>query len=316
MLEPQLAVRAKNWRGTIWWAGIALVVGPVIVLATALAWLKFHEDELVFKTALSHRQMLAVLPASAARMTIPMPGTTGLAALAVRAAPAQDRGYWILHLHGNADSAFSAGQVHHCEVLSSLGFNVLAFDYRGFGLTPGRASEASIAEDGEAAYQALVQRGVSPDRIILWGHSLGSGPATLLASRHTAAALVLFGAFTSIPDAAADTYPHLPVRWLVSIQFNSLRRIRDVHVPVLIAHSADDRLVPYRHALALYAAANPPKRLISLKPPFTDGLGGHVDALYEHPDMLQESLRSLLHSPDSAEPGVMLSTPRNQAPGR
>jgi dienelactone hydrolase len=64
-------------------------------------------------------------------------------------------------------------------------------------------------EDAEAAYQALLQRGVAPDRIIVLGHSLGSGPAVLLATRHKAAALVLFGAFTSISDAAAGRYSAL-----------------------------------------------------------------------------------------------------------
>jgi pimeloyl-ACP methyl ester carboxylesterase len=83
---------------------------------------------------------------------------------------------------------------------------------RGFGETPGEPSEAAMYEDSEAAYQELLRRGVPQQRIIVLGHSLGSGPAVFLATRHKAAALVLFGAFTSIPDAAAGQYPYLPVR--------------------------------------------------------------------------------------------------------
>jgi fermentation-respiration switch protein FrsA (DUF1100 family) len=149
-------------------------------------------------------------------------------------------------------------------------------------------------EDSEAAYRELLRRGVPPNRIILLGHSLGSGPAVLLAARHKAAALVLFGAFTSIPDAAADRYPYLPVRLAASVQFNSLARIGDVHMPVVIAHSRGDTLIPYAHALKLFAAANEPKHLITFDSPANDGFGGHVDALYEHVGILQSALAGLV----------------------
>jgi uncharacterized protein len=141
---------------------------------------------------------------------------------------------------------------------------------------------ASSTEDAEAAYQELIRRGIRPARIILWGHSLGSGPAVVLATEHVAAALVLFGAFTSVPDAAADTYPHLPVRWIVGIHFDSLRRMRDVHIPMVIAHSVSDILIPYHHAQRLFSAANEPKRFVALNVTPADGFGGHVDALYDN----------------------------------
>jgi pimeloyl-ACP methyl ester carboxylesterase len=124
-------------------------------------------------------------------VALPVANTAELAGLVYRADGGADHGFWVLHLHGNADSAFSPWQVRHCEALRRSGFNVLEIDYRGFGLTPGRPSEAGMYDDAEAAYQALLRRGVGPNRIILLGHSLGSGPAVLLATRHPAAALVL-----------------------------------------------------------------------------------------------------------------------------
>jgi len=255
-----------------------------------LGWLKLHEADLVFATAASHRHLSATLPAGAERIAIPLANGERLAALLLRPDPATDHGYWVLHLHGNAVSAFSGEQLHHVEALRALGLHVLAIDYRGFGLSAGTASEASIDADAEAAWQELMRRGVAPDRVIIWGHSLGSGPAVQLASGHAAAALVLFGAFTSVPDAAADTYPYLPVRALVGVRFDSRTRIGTVRTPVVIAHSLGDRLIPYHHALALYAAANQPKRLLTLMPPYDDGRGGHVSALYEHLDLLVNAL--------------------------
>jgi fermentation-respiration switch protein FrsA (DUF1100 family) len=164
-------------------------------------------------------------------------------------------------------------------------------------MTPGTASETGMYEDAEAAYKALLLRGVPPQRIILLGHSLGSGPAVWLAARHQAAALVLFGAFTSIPDAAADRYPFLPVRYVTSVRFDSLARMREVHMPVIITHSRTDTLVPHSHALRLYAAANEPKRLLTFEAPADDGFGGHVDTLFENLPSLKSALAGVLPAP-------------------
>jgi alpha-beta hydrolase superfamily lysophospholipase len=220
-------------------ARIALIGGGVVVLvmALALAWLKVHEDELVFAAARSRQHMLTELPADAERVAVAGPKGAELAGLVFRADGAAADAFWVLHLHGNADSAFSPWQVRHCEALRRSGFNVMEIDYRGFGRTPGQPSEAGMYEDSEAAYQELLRRGVPPNRIILLGHSLGSGPAVLLATRHQAA---------------------------------------------------------YSHALKLLAAANQPKHLVTLDFPSDDGFGGHVDALYEHPDMLVGALGALV----------------------
>ena len=74
-----------------------------------------------------------------------------------------------------------------------------------------------------------------------------------------------------------------------SVQFNSLARIGEVHMPVVIAHSREDTLIPYSHAVRLFAAANEPKHLITFDTS-DDGFGGHVDSLFEHVDVLQAAL--------------------------
>lgn len=274
-------------------AGGAVALAALVV-TVAMIWLKAHEGELVFAAARSRQHLLTAFPADAQRVAIPVPNSTDLAGLVFRADSGVDTGYWVLHLHGNADSAFSPWQMRHCEALRRFGFNVMDIDYHGFGLTPGQPSEAQMYEDAEAAYQALMQRGVAQDHLILLGHSLGSGPAVLLATRHMAAALVLFGAFTSIPDAAAARYPYLPVRLAVGVQFNSLARMSAVHIPVIIAHTRGDTLIPYDHALKLFAAANEPKHLITFDAGSDDGFGGHVDTLFEHVDVLRSALAKVL----------------------
>ncbi len=270
-------------------AGATLLIG-----ALTMGWLETHEDELVFEGARSREHLLPVLPVDAQRVEVSGASGTPLAALVFRADKGTDNGFWVLQLHGNADSAFSRWQVGHSEALRRRGFSVLDIDYRGFGRTAGKPSEAGMYEDSEAGYQDILRRGVPPNRIILLGHSLGSGPAVQLATRHPAAALVLFAAFTSIPDAAADRYPYLPVRLAVAVQFNSLARIGEVHMPVVIAHSRSDTVIPYSHALKLFAAANEPKHLITFDNAANDGFGGHVDTLFEHVDVLETALAGLV----------------------
>ncbi|MGA2398923.1 MAG: alpha/beta fold hydrolase [Steroidobacteraceae bacterium] len=269
----------------------------MLIVALAIGWLKVHEDDLVFAVARSKLSLVDELPARAARVAIAVGGDAAIAGVVFPAEKCCDTGYWVLLLHGNAASAFSADQVRHGEVLSTAGFSVLGIDYRGFGMSAGVPSEAAMYADAEAAFDALLQRGVAPERIILLGHSLGSGPAVVLATRHRAAALVLFGAFTSIPDAAAERYPWLPVRYVASVQFDSLARMRSVHIPVVVAHSRADTTIPYTHALKLYAAAQEPKRLLILDVPSNDGFGGHVDALFDNVPSLEAALSAVLPEP-------------------
>ena len=274
----------------------------MLIVALAVGWLKLHEDDLVFASAQSKLSLVEELPTRAERVAITVDGDAAIAGVVFPAEESRDTGYWILLLHGNAASAFSAGQLRHGEVLRAAGFSVLGIDYRGFGMSPGVPSETAMYADAEAAFESVIHRGIAPERIILLGHSLGSGPAVSLATRHRAAALVLFGAFTSIPDAAAERYPWLPVRYVASVQFDSLARMRSVHSPVVIAHSRADATIPYRHALKLYAAAREPKRLLIFDAPSNDGFGGHVDSLFDNVPSLEKALSAVLPGP-LREPG-------------
>jgi fermentation-respiration switch protein FrsA (DUF1100 family) len=269
----------------------------MLIVALAVGWLKLHEDDLVFASARSKLSLVEELPAGAERVAITVDGGAAIAGVVFPAGESRDTGYWVLLLHGNAASAFSADQLRHGEVLRDAGFGVLAIDYRGFGMSPGVPSETGMYADAEAAFDSLRERGVAPERIILLGHSLGSGPAVLLATRHRAAALVLFGAFTSIPDAAAERYPWLPIRYVASVRFDSLARMPTVHIPIVVAHSRADTTIPYSHALKLFAAAGEPKRLLVFDTPSQDGFGGHVDALFDNVHSLQAALSAVLPEP-------------------
>jgi uncharacterized protein len=165
----------------------------------------------------------------------------------------------VLLCHGNAGNV--GDRLLHAALLTSAGFDVLLFDYRGYGRSSGRPSEEGTYRDARAATAALLdQRGVDAARVIYLGESLGGAVALALALEAPPAALVLQSTFTSIRDMARRHYPFIP-RSLVPDAYPSLRRMGGLRVPVLLIHGEDDGIVPAMHADELFAAAPEPKRL-------------------------------------------------------
>jgi fermentation-respiration switch protein FrsA (DUF1100 family) len=143
---------------------------------------------------------------------------------------------------------------------------LMAFDYRGYGLSEGKPTESGVLLDARAARKWLAERaGVRQTEIVLLGESLGGGVMVDLASRDGAGGLILERTFTSLPDVGAVHYPFLPVRWLMRNRLDSLSKIADYHGPLLICHGDVDEIIPYELGRQLYEAANEPKRFVTLK---------------------------------------------------
>ncbi|RLJ16615.1 alpha/beta hydrolase [bacterium endosymbiont of Escarpia laminata] len=169
----------------------------------------------------------------------------------------------LLFFHGNAGNI--SHRLDSLEIFHRLGLAVLIFDYRGFGRSEGRPTEAGNYRDAEAAWRLLTgQKKIPPEDILLFGRSLGAAVAARLASSHPVRALILESAFTSVPDMAADLYPLLPVRWLSRFQFDTKAYLESVTCPVLIVHSPDDEIIPFKHGQQLYQAARQPKRFLEI----------------------------------------------------
>jgi len=177
----------------------------------------------------------------------------------------------VLVLHGNA------GNISHrmdtIAMFHRLGYGVLIFDYRGYGRSSGKPSEAGLYQDAQTAWEHLTrQRGIAPERIVLFGESLGGAVAARQASQTRPGALVLASVFTSVPDLAADLYPWLPARALARLRYDTGAALAQTGSPVLVAHSPDDEIVPFRHGQSLFKAAPKPKVFLRLA-------GGHNDGL-------------------------------------
>ena len=172
----------------------------------------------------------------------------------------------LLYLHGNADNI--SANLDHAYRLQKLGYGVLLVDYRGYGRSVGDfPTEKSVYRDAETAWNYLVEeRGIAPEQIVIYGHSLGGAIAIELASQHPeAAGLIVEGSFTSMRDMADFQYPYLgifPIDLLLTNHFASIHKVGSLKIPVLFIHGQDDDVVPYRMSQALFEAAPEPKYLL------------------------------------------------------
>jgi pimeloyl-ACP methyl ester carboxylesterase len=142
------------------------------------------------------------------------------------------------------------------RALAAEGFDVLLVEYRGYGGNPGSPTEEGLAADVDAAYRYLVEeRGVPPDRLVLFGESLGGAPLTRLATERPVGALVLRSPFTSLADVGVRAYPFLPVRALLRDRFPLLEHVRSVRAPVAVVAGTADEIVPVEQSRAVADAA-------------------------------------------------------------
>jgi len=176
----------------------------------------------------------------------------------------------ILFFHGNAGNI--SHRLEKLELLNRMGCNLLLVDYRGYGRSDGQPSETGTYLDARAAWEHVTQsRAVSPDRIILFGESLGGAVAIELAGHVQPAGLIVESTFTSLADVARIHYPLLPTRWLLRYRYDSIARIGLVRCPKIHVHGRDDSLVPIELARRLFDAASQPKQFIETP-------GGHNES--------------------------------------
>ena len=192
----------------------------------------------------------------------------------------------VLFFHGNGGNV--SHRLEKIAVFRDIGADTLIIDYRGYGRSSGTPSEQGIYRDARAAYQWLTTtRRVDPDRIVVYGESLGSAVAVHLASEAPMGGVVVESGFTSVTDIAQKRLPFLPVQWILKHKFDSLEKVPRINAPLLILHSRQDELFEMSHPERLLAAAEAPKRLVEMQ-------GGHNDAYLVSADTYRDALARFL----------------------
>ena len=174
----------------------------------------------------------------------------------------------ILLSHGNGGNI--SHRLEKITILHELDFDILIYDYRGYGRSTGRPSEEGLYRDAQAVYDYLVnEKRVLPEKIIAYGESLGGAVSIDLAGNHEVGGLIIESGFTSIHDMAKSVHLYVP-GFFLKTRFDSLKKIKEITVSKLIMHSPEDEIVPFKQGKQLFENAPGPKVFVELQ-------GGHND---------------------------------------
>lgn len=191
------------------------------------------------------------IPESAERIRLPLDENGGDGSVEAfffraRATGAQKRPL-LIFTHGNGELIDDWAAPF--EGFAREGLHVLLPEYRGYGRSKGRPSEAGIRADLIRFYDRMLRDpSVDSERVVMMGRSIGGGAIVQLLAHRPARALVLMNTFTSLPNLlSAYGLPAV----LLRDRFESDRVLENISLPTLIFHGDRDRIVPYSHALAL-----------------------------------------------------------------
>lgn len=220
-----------------------LLRSAVLIYVIVAAYVYLRADAMIFHPPPPTYDLSADI------RVIPMEGGDRLAVLYL---PNPEASFTLLYSHGNAEDLGIIQPL--LRRYHDWGFSVLAYDYRGYGLSTGTPTEVNAYGDVRAAYEYLTQTlNVPPQQIILYGRSLGGGVATELATQVPVAGLILESTFTSAFRVVVP-FPLFPFD-----KFNTQAKLRRLQIPILILHGTADNVVPFGHGQQLFATAGSPK---------------------------------------------------------
>lgn len=318
MLRPLLTRLRRRWLTLTCMA--ALIVG----LPVGCGVLEQTERELLFRIEPGTARWYRGLPDDVQELNIQPAGFKAGENLHAWWWPAARRDApSILYLHGVRWNL--TGQAFRIEQLRAMGYSVLAIDYRGFGQSKGDLpSEASVYEDARVAWDRFTQMQPDASKRLIYGHSLGGAVAVDLAADLAAQAkkdnvavpargLVIESSFTTLGDAVAQVAESklpvkwLPVRWLLSQKFDSIDKIVDIDMPLLVVHGLADQFMPSRFSQQLFNAANEPKRLLLVPG------GTHNNSMSLGNSQYRQALEGLMRArpPQMAGPLVVPPSPQS-----
>jgi len=187
--------------------------------------------------------------------SLPRPDGQKIGFFYLSAAPGMPTLLWS---HGNGEDIGYLRQ--RFESVHARGYGILAYDYPGYGISDGRPTEKGCYDACQTTWNHLTDTlRVNPKNIIIYGQSVGSGPACWLASHESSAGLMLVSPLTS----AFRTITRIPL--FLGDQFPNIKRIASIHTPLLIIHGDQDSVVPQRNGKILYDLHPGPKRFVDIQ---------------------------------------------------
>ncbi len=245
---------------------LAIAITAALGYSAAVAYLMTQETRLVFAAG----RPLAETRPSGAFEQVDIPRGDGARQFGWVLRSERDEAPWLLFLHGNRATIASRVNIVRYEHLRELGINVFTPEYRGFGGLDGEPTESSVSADARYGYDYLTRRlGIPPNRIVIYGWSLGSAVAVNVASEVPSAAVILEGAPASLVAIGERNYPWMPIRLVMRNPFESILKVKRISSPMLFLHSPDDEIIPIEEGRRLFHAAREPKQFVEIA-------GGHI----------------------------------------
>jgi abhydrolase domain-containing protein 17 len=165
----------------------------------------------------------------------------------------------MIYFHGNAEDLGLSYEI--VDMLRSvLHMHVLAVEYPGYGVYAGKPGAEAILNDAECVYSFVLSLGVKPENVIVFGRSIGSGPATFLAKTRKVCCLMLMSAYTSIKDAAKHFAGKLGES-LIKERFENIKNMPSITCPTFLVHGIKDTVIPYQHSQRLHELCKGPSSL-------------------------------------------------------
>lgn len=200
--------------------------------------------------------------------------------------PAKESMATVLFCHGNAGNI--GDRIEIIDMFCRLGLNVFIYDYRGYGRSQGNPSEEGLYLDAQAAYKYLIdKRNLTEGSIVVYGKSIGANVAVELCSKARPAALISDSAFTSAVEMGKKLFPFLPIKWVITIKYDALSKIKYINIPKLIIHGKDDEIIPFQHGRQLYEAAPEPKEFFPMR-------GRHNEAIFLAMEDFEKKINTFL----------------------
>lgn len=168
----------------------------------------------------------------------------------------------IFYLHGNAGALDSWGQV--ARTYTSLNYDVFLLDYRGYGKSGGAISgQKQLFDDIQTVYDTLKNR-YAENRIVVLGYSIGTGPASHVASKNNPSLLILQAPYYSLTDMMRHSYPIIPT-FILKYKFETNNYLQHCKSPVVIFHGNQDEVIYYGSSLKLQSGFKQHDTLITLE---------------------------------------------------
>jgi len=268
---------------------LVLLLACVSVVLTACSSITIGEQDVLYPKPSVTPQTFDIDGVTLTETTIAVADSVGVNAWHLTQA---DTDATVLFFGGNG--FYLVQSRGYLQALTRPSVDALLWDYRGYGRSDGSPGVDELRHDALAVYDYLVDtRGVSPDELVVWGHSLGSFLATYVAAEREVAGIVLENPATNVDDWVGHLIPWY-VRLFLGVDVDpalqaesNLKRIQELSVPLLVVAGTEDNVTNPKMARQLHrAAGSTEKELIVVE-------GGDHNGLYDEP-AVQEAYRALI----------------------